>query len=59
MWLIDQITRFNAQVTLLVIYLIKPLFRSSADVTMMFEIREIVCRDIVQNGHPYFRNRRK
>ena len=59
MWLIDQITRFNAQVTLIVIYLVKPLFSSSADATMMFEIREIVCRDIVQNGHPYFRNRRK
>ena len=59
MWLIDQMARFNAQVTLLTIYLMKPLFRCSADITFLFEVKEIVCRDIIVNGHPFFRSRRK
>ena len=59
MWLVDQIARINAQLTLLTIYLIKPLFSFSADVTFAFELKEIICRDIIVNGHPFFRNRRK
>jgi len=57
--LLDQTARLNAYLTLITLQLVKPIFRYSVDLTYMVEIKEITCREIIVNGHPLFRNRRK
>ena len=59
MWLLDQVARFNAQITLMVLVLFKPLISSNPDILHAWEVKQLVCMEIIRNGHPYFRYRRK
>ena len=58
MWLLNELAKLNARWVLMVLWLFKPCIRFNMDLLHMWELREIVCREIIQNGHPFFRGRK-
>lgn len=58
MWILDQFARFNSYMTLIMLLALKPCIRNNPDILHLWEVKEIVCREIIVNGHPLFRNRR-
>ena len=59
MWFFDQLVRLNAKFILMILWISKPYIRNNPDLLLMWEIREVVCRELIDNGHPIFRNKDK
>lgn len=58
MWLMNELSKVNAKLALMMLWLLKPCIRHNPDLLLLWEIKEIVCREIIVNGHPWFRGRK-
>ena len=57
MWLLNELAKLNDQITLVTLYIFKPSIRFNQDILLMWEIKEVICKEIIRNGHPWFRNK--